>query len=150
MGSNFIVPSEILCQFQLKLIELQGHNDSSCALVLERKDESLNDGNRAMLPDGAKSRFDAASRAPVSIFFAELRPLVGDEVLGILPNGLDDTIEPVGDITGSRPILEFAGRYRFAREVIDQDSHAIGEWPALKATERKPRHPEAEVRGYYR
>ena len=98
MGSRVVVPTEVIRQQQSKLVDAKRHDNSARALVLERQDESLYDCNRPMLPDGSKSRVDAAGPAPVFVLFTELWSLVGDNVLGLVANGLNDDIEPISSV----------------------------------------------------
>ena len=89
---------KVIRQLQSKLVDAKRHDNSARALVFERQDESLYDCNRPVLPDSSKSRLDAADVAPVFVFFTELWSLVGDNVLGLAPDGLNDDIEPISGI----------------------------------------------------
>jgi len=80
MWSILIVPSNVAQQFILEWCNGLWHEHSPRAFVLERQNESLHNGDRAMLSDCTKSRFDASGLAPELIVVSELRPLVTDDV----------------------------------------------------------------------
>ncbi len=106
MWPHLIVPPAIGEQLLSEIVDSKWYQDSSSALVLQRKNESLSDGNRAMLTDGSEAGFDAAGCAPILIGFPELHALVRDDVLRPLLDGRHDNIEPRSDIIRLRPILE--------------------------------------------
>jgi hypothetical protein len=56
----FVVPGCIRDQILLEGICGKGHDDAARALAFQRSDEAFHDGNRAVLSDGSKTRFDAA------------------------------------------------------------------------------------------
>jgi len=78
-----IVPVEMEGQFSPHVAASQWDDDSGCALILERADESLDHSDATILSNGAKSRLDAFAFAPsFETVTPELRALVADDVLG--------------------------------------------------------------------
>ena len=88
-----VVPGGDCIGFRTHLPEVQRNEDTSESLVLQRADESLDDGDAAVLADGAETRLDLASLAPTLEPSApELLALVADDVLGLggVTNGLGE------------------------------------------------------------
>ena len=98
MGPLFIVPAEIGGQLSLKCLESQWYDNPSRALVLERQNEALDDGNGAVLPNCPESRIDAPCQAPTLIVLAELWTLVTDDGPRNASCHLNGDIQPVSDL----------------------------------------------------
>ncbi len=105
--SMFVVP--VNEQFELILKSCLAHRDqpSTCSFTFHRPDEPLNDGDAAVLPNGAKPWLDLRSTAPgFEAIAPELPSLVTDEVLGRYARGLDGSIEKRLDVFRGREIAE--------------------------------------------
>src|SRR5690606_20685629 len=75
-------PSGVAVELGLEGLGLERDQEQSAALGLHASPEALNDGDGAVLADGAPAWLDPPSGAPASIILAELDALVADEVLG--------------------------------------------------------------------
>ena len=77
-----VVPADVRVDLATKRRTLEGHGDPAEALVLERADESLDESDAALLPDGAEARPNAPALAPGEILALELHTAIGDEMSG--------------------------------------------------------------------
>src|SRR5664280_2148756 len=102
MWSILIVPSYVAQQFILEKRKGQWHEHSPRAFVLERQNESFDNGDRTMLSDGTKSRFDASGLAPELIAVSKLRPWVADDVFRSSAGNSDGGVEH-----GDNPVAEW-------------------------------------------
>jgi hypothetical protein len=79
----FVVPIDEQQQLATERRTLHRDRHQASAAVLERQDESLDDGQAAVLADGAEPRADVEAIAPVlEAVTPELPSLVADQVLG--------------------------------------------------------------------
>ena len=60
----FVVPCDECAEFISHTIESVGHQDPACALIFERAHKPLNDGNAAVLPNGAEANCYATGFGP--------------------------------------------------------------------------------------
>lgn len=79
--TGLVVPAKERVEFTPQVLPAQGDCDAAEAFVFERSDESLDDGDAAVLADGAEARPDAVASAPgLEPRAPELTALVGDDV----------------------------------------------------------------------
>ena len=120
----------------------------SRALGLERPHQAFDDGDAAVLTDGAEAVRDSVTAAPPGeVLLCELKAMVGDQVVRSLAGGFDNAVEEGTDRLGGRLLLEYSDAHHAAREVILNDGDEPAEWPEHWDGVRKPRHPEANVCG---
>ena len=87
-----VVPVDVQRQLPLKSSGTVGDQESSCALVLQGADHSLDDRDTAVLANGPESLPDAPSLAPASESpVSKLLTLVGDQVTGSRTRLLNDS-----------------------------------------------------------
>lgn len=145
-----VVPSDVVFELAPERSSRQGHDrQKPRALVFQRADEPLNDGEAAVLADGAEALLDAVTTTPgPKRVRGELRSVVGHDVAGPATEGAAYASKPPRDIRRGRFLLEVRGPHRAAGEMIDDDRHPPAERPALRQHEWGPRVPESADRRY--
>jgi len=140
-----VVPGDVVIELATERGLRQGHDrQQPRALVLHRLDESLDDGEAAVLPDGAESLLDAATAAPRDERVGgELRTVIGDEVAGPMADLPAESVQEGRHLAGGRLLLEVRGSHGTSRKVIDDDRDPPTERPALGNGERPPGDPES-------
>ena len=106
--SMLVVPVEMTDQFSSHVFSSQWNDDSACALVFERADETFDNSDAAMFANGSKTRLDALTLAPsLECVASELRALVADDVLwfGLCPQAAEEG----ANLDGSGLLLEYSG-----------------------------------------
>ena len=101
---------EMTDQFSSHVFSPQWDDDSACALVFERADETFYNSDAAVFANGSKTRHDAFTLAPsLECVAPKLRALVADDVLGF---GLcPQTAEEGANLDGSGLLLEYHGAH---------------------------------------
>ena len=80
MWPVLVVPNEVRVDLARKETEGHRHEDAPQGFVFHRADEALDDGDAAVLPDGAEARSHGTSSTPGAVVALKLHALVGDDV----------------------------------------------------------------------
>jgi len=137
----FIKPSEPSIQLLTETVDVERHDDSSRAFVLQRQDGPFDHCNATILPNGSESLLDIVQRVftPVGERTAgELRALVGDEMFWFHAGRLDQVSEPLLHVFGSRFLRKDADSHHASRIVIHGDGHPPAKRPGLVQRKRMP------------
>ncbi len=81
MRTVLVVPADVADEFFVEFGCSQRNEDLTNQLGFECSVESLDDGDGAVLSEGAETGFDAMRVAPEFVGIAELSALVADDVL---------------------------------------------------------------------
>ncbi len=98
MRAMLVIPRDEQSQFVSKSIASYRDQQTPCSLTLHRPDESLNDGDAAVLSNGAISRLDLSATAPdLKSIAPELDTFVADYVFRRGPDDPDRSSEKRAD-----------------------------------------------------
>jgi hypothetical protein len=146
MGPRVVVPKHEGIQPSLHRCQRARDEDLAQALVLQRLDHALEDGDRAVLTDRAEARLDGVCRTPIAVVTAELRAAIADDVPRRSACGGNSPIEQRDDVGRGCLLVEHGGGDHCAGEVIEHNSDVPGEGPEDRKGERPPGYPEAPSR----
>ena len=90
------IPSDVRGDLAVHAGNGKRQRDDPQVLGLERQEEALDDGDRAMLADPAEAWLHAVLRAPVAVLALELHAPVGDDVARCATDLRDRAIEHYG------------------------------------------------------
>jgi hypothetical protein len=131
-----VVPSDVFADLALELTEPKREEQQPDALILQRPDEPLDDGEAAVLPDGPESLADPLAATPrLELLRRELRPVVRDQVIRPTASATADALEETRDVTGCGLLSEYRDPHHLPGEVIDDDRDPSAEGPALRKGE---------------
>lgn len=109
------------------------YQDNACTFILERQDESLNQGNATVLANGAEAWCDPLAITPILEPVApELRPLVANDVLGRGTGVVDGAFEEALNRQRRGIVLEDGNAHDTSGIVVDDHRHPPAERPALR------------------
>jgi hypothetical protein len=140
-----VVPVEVERELASKRVVSVGDKQSTRALFLHRSDQSLDDGDAAVLADGAEALPDVPTPAPLSEpLVSELRPTVRDQMPRASVRGAQGSSKNGSDRDRRRLLLEPSEAHDPARVVIDDYGDPPAERPARWQREGQPGCPEPE------
>ncbi len=140
-----VVPGDVVVELAAERVSRQRNDRQQArALVLHRLDEPLDDGEAAVLADGAEALLDAATDAEgPELLRCELNAVIGDQVSGPTLDPSAHSAEEGRHVARGRLLLEPGGPDGSPREVIDNDGDPPTKWPALRQRKWQPGDPEA-------
>jgi hypothetical protein len=138
-----VVPVDVEPELASKRVASVGDKQSTRALFLHRSDQSLDDGDAAVLADGAEALPDAPTPAPLpEPLVSELRPTVRDQMPRTSVRGAQRSSKSGSDHDRRRLLLEHSETHDPTRVVIDDHGDPPAERPALGQCEGQPACPE--------
>ena len=109
------------------------HQDNACTFILERQDESLDNGYTAVLADGAKAWCDSSAITPsLERVAPELLALVADDVFGRGTGVIDDAFKKRLNRYRSGIASECRDAHHAPGVVINDHRDPPAERPALR------------------
>lgn len=146
VGTVSVVPKDVEIELAHHRGERERHEDLAEALVFERADEALDDGNGAMLADGAEAWPDAKSLAPGAVLGLKLHALVGDGIARSSAGAGHRVVEQGADVAGARLFAEDCRCHDGARVVVEDDGDKPADRPEREEREWPPGDPETHHR----
>ena len=142
-----VVPIREQHQLATTRLTAQRNQYLTCALILERPDQSLHHGNAAVLTDRAVARWrDGSAFGPLPKSVAIKDPVsIADDVFRRRAGASNRSSQKSANRTAVRPLSEDADVHDATRVVVDHDCHPPAERPAMRQRRRQPHGPESRA-----